>query len=40
MADAGFDVWMGNVRGNVYSTEHVKYTRKDKEYWKFSLVNI
>lgn len=38
MADAGFDVWLGNVRGNVYSRKHVKYTRSDKEYWEFSLV--
>ncbi|CAD5232173.1 unnamed protein product [Bursaphelenchus xylophilus] len=32
-ADAGFDVWMGNVRGNVYSRGHVN---KTKHFWEFS----
>uniref|UniRef100_A0A915PMJ9 Lipase n=1 Tax=Setaria digitata TaxID=48799 RepID=A0A915PMJ9_9BILA len=36
-ADAGFDVWMGNVRGNTYSTKHISYTRSDPKYWKFTF---
>lgn len=36
LADAGYDVWLGNVRGNTYSS-HVKYTRKDKKFWDFSF---
>lgn len=36
LADAGYDVWLGNVRGNTYAS-HIKYTRKDKEFWDFSF---
>ena len=36
LADAGYDVWMGNVRGNTYSKAHVKYNTNDSKYWEFS----
>jgi len=35
-ADLGFDVWMGNFRGNTYSLGHVKYHNTQPEYWRFS----
>ena len=35
MADAGYDIWMGNLRGNRYSREHEKYTTRDSKYWDF-----
>ncbi|GMT17543.1 hypothetical protein PFISCL1PPCAC_8840, partial [Pristionchus fissidentatus] len=35
-ADAGFDVWLGNVRGNTYSKNHVNMTSKDEKFWEFS----
>lgn len=36
LSDAGYDVWLGNARGNSYSRGHIRYTPKDKEFWDFS----
>ena len=43
LADNGYDVWMGNYRGNVYSMSHVDYNLGDVrmagKYWHFRYSN-
>ncbi|XP_040072033.2 lipase 3-like [Ixodes scapularis] len=39
LADAGYDVWLGNSRGNTY-TSHVNLSQKGREFWNFSADEI
>ncbi|KAK0080852.1 hypothetical protein PV325_013228 [Microctonus aethiopoides] len=37
LADTGFDVWLGNVRGNSYGKSHIYLSPSDPAFWNFSI---
>jgi hypothetical protein len=39
LANKGFDVWMGNNRGNKHSGNHT-ILNKDKEFWSFTVQHM
>lgn len=40
LADAGYDVWLGNARGNKYSRRHVSKHHALTDFWQFGTDEI
>ncbi|XP_055851844.1 lipase 3 [Episyrphus balteatus] len=36
LSNNGYDVWMGNNRGNIYTKKNVNFSPNDREFWNFS----
>ena len=40
LAEAGYDVWIGNNRGTEYSQGHTSLTTDDKAFWAWSWAEM
>lgn len=40
LVDSGYDVWLGNARGNLFSQAHKTLDTELHDFWKFSFHEI
>lgn len=40
LAENGFEVWLGNSRGNQFGLEHEKFDVNSSEFWNFSFHEV
>jgi len=37
LAEEGYDVWLGNIRGTLFGRKHIHLSPKDKQFWAYSF---
>ncbi|XP_018395682.1 PREDICTED: lipase 3-like [Cyphomyrmex costatus] len=40
LADEGYDIWLGNYRGNTYCRSHIKLSPQDRNFWRFGYHEV
>ncbi|XP_035708198.1 lipase member K isoform X2 [Folsomia candida] len=40
LANQGYDVWLGNLRGNMYSNRHINLTHNDPLFWNYGMDEV
>ncbi|KAG5326613.1 LIPK Lipase, partial [Pseudoatta argentina] len=40
LTDEGYDIWLGNYRGNTYCRSHIKLSSRDRDFWQYSFHEI
>ena len=40
LVKAGYDVWLGNSRGNKYSAKHLKWKQSQERFWDFCFDQV
>ncbi|XP_013116274.2 lipase 3 [Stomoxys calcitrans] len=40
LVDQGYDVWLGNSRGNAYGLRHLNMSSEDRQFWRFTFHEI
>ena len=40
LVNAGYDVWLGNNRGNRFAQAHQTFNKREKQFWDFNYIDM